>query len=288
MKNRCIATLAISAGAVAVLAFCVWSPDRQEGGSYFALEWFSTKSKSSKPRTGHSTTPVEDRSWGIRLAEVSTRRVGSLDGPEAHQAHEEEPDDRQPEDASAVEDNVPLVVYREAGEPNNFVASGWMGDLRAIQLDEACKIRPHSGETSARITYKPNSRLSNGWSGVYWLNELDNWGAQPGRRVGHATALVFHARGARGGERAEFKIGGVNRRPHHSASFPHQDSFGPLSTGVVTLSREWRRYRISLASVDESIHLIGGFCWVATRWQNPEGATIFVDDILIERTPGRN
>lgn len=172
---------------------------------------------------------------------------------------------------------VPLVVYKDVdSKENSFQPSGWIGDSDCIDLDKACEINPYSGRTCIRITYKPGGFFSQGWSGIYWQYPLNNWGDYPGYELSGASKLVFWARGEKGDERAEFKIGGIR-----NFGKPNCDSFGPVSTGIVELTPEWKKYTINLKGKDTS-SLIGGFCWATNRPQNPKGCTIYLDDIQFE------
>jgi hypothetical protein len=71
---------------------------------------------------------------------------------------------------------------------------------------------------------------------------------------------------------AEFKVGGI--------SGTYKDSVHPaVSSGVIVLSDTWEKYNIDLTGKDLS-HVIGGFCWVTNRNQNPNGCTIYLDDAI--------
>ncbi|MDD2665424.1 MAG: NosD domain-containing protein [Methanocellales archaeon] len=62
---------------------------------------------------------------------------------------------------------------------------------------------------------------------------------------------------------------------------PYKDSCGPVSSGLITLANSWTRYAINLT--DENLsHIIGGFCWVANKDNNPDGCTFYIDDIKYE------
>jgi hypothetical protein len=92
-----------------------------------------------------------------------------------------------------------------------------------------------------------------------------------GRDFNGAKKVVFWARGDRGGERAEFKVGGV------TGKFP--DSIQPpLSSGVLLLSDKWQKFTIDLENRDLH-HVVGGFCWVTNTDQNPDGSVIYVADM---------
>jgi hypothetical protein len=85
--------------------------------------------------------------------------------------------------------------------------------------------------------------------------------------------LTFWVKGETGGEEAEFKVGGIDG----NARYP--DSIQPsVSTGIITLTSDWKQYTINLSGQDLS-HVIGGFCWTTNTNQNPDGATVFLDDI---------
>jgi len=177
--------------------------------------------------------------------------------------------------ASIVEATAPLVIYDGEGGGVKFVPSGWMGDEKPVDVDKSCTTNPHSGTICARISYDP-TLARQGWSGVYWQFPLNNWGKYPGYKIkGGANALNFWACGQVGGEKAEFKIGGIN-----TGGLPNKDSFGPVSTGVIKLTKEWKQYSIDLKGQDLS-SLIGGFCWVTNVSDNRKSCTIYVDDIEI-------
>lgn len=164
------------------------------------------------------------------------------------------------------------VIY--ASVPDTFIPSGWMGDIQSIQFDPASATAAHAGPTSIRISYTPMRSGGQGWAGIYWQYPENNWGTNPaGRNLTGATKLTFWARGELGGERAEFKAGGIKGQ--------YSDSLKEVSTGIVILSSHWRQYTIDLRGTSLS-HVIGGFVWVTNRDQNPQGATIYLDDILYE------
>ncbi len=48
------------------------------------------------------------------------------------------------------------------------------------------------------------------------------------------------------------------------------------------LTKEWKKYTIDLA--DKSLmHIIGGFCFSASRDDNPNGYTLYLDEIRFEK-----
>jgi hypothetical protein len=156
-----------------------------------------------------------------------------------------------------------------------FYASGWMGDWGDIKLDVASTDNPHSSPLCLKVTYLGMGSQGNDWAGIYWQYPTNNWGDKTGGRdLTGATMLTFWARGANGGEKGEFKVGGI------TGMYP--DSIQPVvAIGIITLSSEWQQYTIDLTGKDLS-HVVGGFCWVTNKDQNPNGCTFYLDDIKYE------
>lgn len=185
-----------------------------------------------------------------------------------------------------IKSSLPWIVYEDydiypydyedasSPERNHFFPTGWMGCLECIMIQDCFESSPHSGETCIKIVYSPEQLDE--WVGIYWQFPGNNWGQYPGYDISGAQRVIvtFWARGEEGGEKAEFKVGGIDKTPEK----PYKDSFGPISTGVIELTKEWRKYSIDLTGVDLS-SVIGGFCWVTKRAQNWDGCTIYLDDI---------
>lgn len=156
-----------------------------------------------------------------------------------------------------------------------FYASGWMGDLGDITFDDGWTNNVHSEPTCIRITYSAARSQGNGWAGIYWQYPDKNWGDMPESRnmIGYKK-LSFWARGEKGGEKAEFKVGGITGK--------YSDSIQPpVSTGVITLNNAWQKVTIDLTDRDLS-RVIGGFVWVTNTNQSPSGLSIYLDDIKYE------
>ncbi len=166
-------------------------------------------------------------------------------------------------------------VYTDANSPDNHYApSGWMGDWGDIKMNASFFDNPHSGTTCIKIDYLPKRTQGAGWSGIYWQNPPNNWGSRPGGYdLTGAKKLIFWARGEKGGEIIhEFRIGGL------TGEYPDSDigGFGPAK-----LKNEWTQYEIDLKDKDLS-SISGGFMWSANLDGNPEGFTIYFDDIRYE------
>lgn len=171
-------------------------------------------------------------------------------------------------------------VYTDADAGgNHFIPNGWMGDINDIvTFDEACVTNPHSGYTCIKVTYSAAGAEGQNWAGVYWLPDTSRWFAERGYDLTGATKLTFWAKGAIGGERIEFLVGGFNPDCNRDLDLPSSGSFGPKSTGVIRLERSWQEYEIDLADEDLS-NVIGGFCWSTNFRRNRKGCTFYLDDI---------
>jgi hypothetical protein len=170
---------------------------------------------------------------------------------------------------------APFAVYVEnASKDNHFAPSGWMGDYGDIKLNLACTEMPRSGNTCIKITYSAKMSQGAGWMGIFWQQPANNWGDKKGGyNLTGAKKLTFWARGANGGEKiAEFKVGGI------TGEYPDSDS---QSMGPVELTKEWKQYTLDLEGKDLS-YIIGGFCFAASKDDNPNGFIMYIDDVIYE------
>ena len=165
--------------------------------------------------------------------------------------------------------SCPLYVYQDWGN-TQFVPEGFMGDTSDISLDDNFQ-HDTDRPNVIKITYTPTGKQ--GFSGIYWWAPGTNWGNgdDVGLDISCASKLTFWARGKQGGEIAEFKVGGLKG--------VYSDSLRPAqSSGPITLTAKWLQYTIDLTGKDLS-HIMGGFVWVTNKPSNPNGATIYIDDV---------
>lgn len=152
-----------------------------------------------------------------------------------------------------------------------FEPTGYDGDKRDIvSFRDDWPDNPHSAPTCIRIEYVPSavSKASKGWAGIYWQYPPNNWGDMSGKYLTGVKELTFWARGEKGGEKAEFKVGGISG-----------DSLGKeISTGEIELEKSWKKYTIPLDGKDLS-NVKAGLFWASYRDKNPAGCTIYLDDI---------
>ena len=192
--------------------------------------------------------------------------------------------DRSPKVAGCcvVKGYPPFYVYADKGAPHNhFVPEGWMGCGQGIEFDQNDKGSPFSGTSSIRITYAPKLECTQKWAGIYWWHPPDSdWCEKPGGfDLRGWTKLTFWAKGEKGGEVAEFKVGGLKNADRDDC-----DSLQPArTTHPLELSGQWTQYTISLYGRDLS-HIAGGFVWVTDAKQE---TTIYLDEIRFEWSEGR-
>lgn len=165
---------------------------------------------------------------------------------------------------------LPLVVYDEGGrkEPA-YVPTGWMGNTKAMKLDESCTTNPHTGKTCLRFEYA----TGDGWGGIVWQHPANDWGDRPGGwDLGGARSLTFWARGDKGGETVTFELGLLGR----DKKFP-DSARGKL--GPVKLTTDWKQYRIDLKDKDLK-RIKTGFAFTVAGSGAP--IVFYLDDVRFE------
>ncbi len=167
-----------------------------------------------------------------------------------------------------------FVIQRDFGEEASFYPTGWMGDSTDIVVDFNCTDPSvvYRGASCIKIEYKAAG--SKGWVGLQWQYPPNNWGnRKEGFDLTGKKKLVFYAKGKNGGEKiAECKVGGIKGQYGDS-------DFAWI--GNIRLTNEWKKYEILLTDKDLS-HIIGGFSFILTKYDNRYGAVIFLDDICFE------
>jgi hypothetical protein len=168
---------------------------------------------------------------------------------------------------------ISLNIYSQSFDiGEEFIASGYMGDIDNVEVFSSHREKPHSAPLCYMFRYKPGKL---GWAGLYWQNTPDNWGDTIGINFSdrHFTKIVFWAKGETGTEMIEFKAGGINKKRF-------KDSFTVTSIPRrIPLTVNWVKYEIVLSGLDLS-SVIGGFAWVASTKDNPNGVTFYLDDII--------
>ncbi len=169
--------------------------------------------------------------------------------------------------------DMPFYVFSTSvvPYPKNFAPSGYMGDKNDIKMTGSYDVKLKKKYPCLKLTYDPTGEK--GWSGIMWQNPANNWGEFEGRYdLSKATKLTFWARGDKGGEVVEFKVGGVGP--------PFSDSLN-LTSGEIVLEKKWIKYVFHLE--DFSRHTIsGGFSFISTREENRNGCIFYLDEVRYE------
>jgi hypothetical protein len=170
---------------------------------------------------------------------------------------------------------LPFFIYQGYKSPqNHYAPSGWMGDYGDLRFDDSFKPNAKEDKRVIRVMYSAKGAQGAGWAGIYWQHPANNWGNREGGfNLNGAQKLVFMARGEKGGETiSEFKVGGIE------GTF--RDS-GSAAIGPLTLTNEWKEYAIKLEGQELS-SIAGGFAVVMNRDYNPNGATLYLDNVRFE------
>ena len=163
---------------------------------------------------------------------------------------------------AAPKARLPLSVYGGGNTNAPYVPSGYMGDTAALHLNDSCKTNPHSGPTCLQVTFTGKD-----WGGVVWQSPANDWGDKPGGwNLTGASKLTFWARGAKGGEKVDFKLGllGKDKKFHDTAS--GEDN--------ATLTKSWKQYTINLRGKNLS-DIKTGFVFVVSG----APTSFYLDDV---------
>jgi hypothetical protein len=162
---------------------------------------------------------------------------------------------------------LPAVIYDDALTAL-WAPSGHMGNTGAISLDPKCTENPAVGTACLKVTYG----AADNWGGVVWQDPANDWGDQPGGYdLTGAKAIVFRARGAKGGEKVKFSFGLLGAdKPHHDTAKGEIEA---------VLGTDWQEFRIPLDGKDLSC-IKTGFCWVLAGQGAP--VVFFLDQIVFE------
>ena len=192
--------------------------------------------------------------------------------------------------SSAVAGDVFYVFTERGSRLNHYIPSGWMGDFGDLKFNPGWKEKvekPKSkdakkpkdagekDETCIQIKYSGERKQGAGWAGIYWQHPANNWGdKRGGYDLSGYSKLTFWARGENGTEVVDkFFIGGITGQTEEGDS-------DEASVSPVELTKDWKVYEIDLTGRDLS-HIIGGFGFAANAEANPNGFTIYVDEIKL-------
>lgn len=165
-------------------------------------------------------------------------------------------------------DNAVMDSYT-ASLADNYHSSGWCGDYGDIRVEYFYSPLFEGNWRGQKWSYTARGSHGKGWAGVYWQYPENNWWKKKGHDLSRYNALTFWAKGEKGGEVLEIRLGG------------DRDSLD-LIYGPIRLSRKWKKYTINLSNEDLS-NVSSGFCWLTYRKRNPSGCTFYVDRAVYEK-----
>jgi hypothetical protein len=145
-----------------------------------------------------------------------------------------------------------------------------VGAKKRIHWQKTTASDAHSAPDAWKIEFEK----SGGFAGVCWKNKLGNEGEAPGDDLSKARyrRISFWAKGAAGGEVAEFRAGGLG-----NVKTRYQESFD-VSAGKIRLTPSWSEHAIYVMDADLS-SVMTPFCVLFHREDNAEHTVIYVDDI---------
>ena len=165
---------------------------------------------------------------------------------------------------------LPFVIYDEGGRQSPpYIASGWMGNTKAIKYDERCSTNPHSGQSCIRIDFTANDQ----WGAIAWQNPENDWGDKPGGwDLTGAKRLSIWLRGDTGDETCSIELGilGDDKKFSDTAKAKLEN---------IKLSNQWREVSIDL--VGKNLTRIKTGLVVSIPGQG-QPVTIYVDDCKYE------
>jgi hypothetical protein len=172
------------------------------------------------------------------------------------------------------EAKLPLTVYAEDGEKLPWNPTGFMGsDITVMSIDPKCTDNPHAGKTCMKFVYNSGA----GWGGIVWQDPDNDWGMLPGGyNVTGAKVLTFWARGTKGGEKASFGVGLLNKDPKKPSTIFTDTATAKLAD--VILTTEWKQYTIPLDDKDLA-RIKTGF-WFVSGPTATLPTTFYLDDIV--------
>jgi hypothetical protein len=183
-----------------------------------------------------------------------------------------------------------LYVYKDFGlTDNHFTQKAKMGgsDLSLVKdMNENWQEDPYAGDSCIRCE---QTTREGDWGGWLFLNGYLprgesiprlNDGSSPGQGLDltGAEALLFHARGEKGGETVEFFTAGFGYDGETGVrTVEYPDSCGKQSLGRITLTQEWQEYIIPLQGQDLS-SIVCGFGYVLNDGMDGNSDSVFYLD----------
>lgn len=154
----------------------------------------------------------------------------------------------------------------------HFVPFGYMGEPVTVFDDpNRCIERPEGAQGRCHA-YSFLGTVDEGWRGLYWLSEFNNWGASPGRQImPGARRVSFFAKSSIDGLLVYFLVGGIK------SDLDYEDSFDVRVP--IKLTSEFQRYTLDVSGAEYDQGVLGGFGWGLL---SSESGSLWIDDIRWE------
>jgi hypothetical protein len=155
-------------------------------------------------------------------------------------------------------------------QANHFLKTEKMGDYDSINYRKDLNNPSPKDGSSLEVIYDPRGYETHNSSSLSWVVSED----EPKSKydLKGAKRLVFYARGKYGGEIVQFNIGSIALG---------SDRLSTASSGPIVLSDDWREYSIDLEGLNLT-NTIMGFAIELNRFDNPDGAVFYLDEIRYE------
>jgi len=196
---------------------------------------------------------------------------------------------------NALQGESSIYIYKDFSvAENHFTQRAKIDDGNSdyvYDMNENWQEDPYSGSSAIEVKVRTEG---NSWGGWLFLNGFLpegeilpqlSFGEVPGagEDLTGATALVFEARGAQGGEVVEFFTAGLGYHGETNARMAdYPDSSHKITLDFITLTPDWQTYTIDLTDADLSFIGCGfGFVLSGTHSGNTE-SVFYLDDIHFE------
>lgn len=205
-------------------------------------------------------------SHGGELSELDWESAGGSEGDPTQGGLGGEMPSRQGASDDESELSLPFAV------DEHFVPFGYMGDPITVFDDpNNCMDRPEGAQGRCHA-YSFLAAEDDGWRGLYWLSEFNNWGSSPGRRImSGAQQVSFVAKSSQDGLTVHFLVGGIK------SDLAHADSFDVRVP--IVLSSEFQRYTLDISAAEYGEGVLGGFGWGIF---SADSGRLWIDDIRWE------
>ncbi len=163
--------------------------------------------------------------------------------------------------------SLPFYVYKD-GNSNDYAASAYMGNYKAMTVDTQYKDDIHSGGAALKISYNEDYN----WYGLGLVNPANDWGEiLGGYDISGAKKFTFWAKASKKNVIATIGFGLIG------SDKPFPDT--AKKSKEIKLTTKWKKYSINLKNLDLSC-IRSGLTIFSQAYGNPQD--IFIDEVVFE------